>query len=117
MMDCLRAITRPLGVIAALVCALSLAGLGASRASPPAPSPAAKADEPPCNSICKAYMAWSSRVAATMHPSRPSRTTADLREALAAIVTDEGATELCAVLLLSAVLQLDGIVPIAPSLN
>jgi hypothetical protein len=73
MMDCLRSITRTLGVIAFLICALSLAGLGASRAGP---SPSVYADEP-CNSVCKAYLAWSSRVTATLHSSRPSETTAD----------------------------------------
>ena len=78
MMECLRSITRPLGVIAFLVCALSLAGLGVSRADPSTPSPSVSADEPPCNSVCKAYLAWSSRVTAALHPSRPSTTTADL---------------------------------------
>jgi len=78
MMDCLRSITRTLGVIAFLICALSLAGLGASRAGPSTPSPSVYADEPPCNSVCKAYLAWSSRVTATLHPSRASETTADL---------------------------------------
>ena len=78
MMDCLRSITRTLGVIAFLICALSLAGLGASRARPSTPSPSVYADEPPCNSVCKAYLAWSSRVTATLPPSRPSKTTADL---------------------------------------
>jgi hypothetical protein len=77
MMDCLRSITRTLGVIAFLICALSLAGLGASRARPSTPSPSVYADEPPCNSVCKAYLAWSSRVTATLHPSRPSKTTTD----------------------------------------
>jgi hypothetical protein len=78
MMDCLRSITRTLGVIAFLIGALSLAGLGASRARPSTPSPSVYADEPPCNSVCKAYLAWSSRVTATQPPSRPSKTTADL---------------------------------------
>jgi hypothetical protein len=78
MMECLRSITRTLGVIAFLVCALSLAGLGVSRADPSTPSPSVSADEPPCNSVCKAYLAWSSRVTAALHPSRPSTTTADL---------------------------------------
>jgi len=78
MMDCLRSITRTLGVIAFLIGALSLAGLGASRARPSTPSPSVYADEPPCNSVCKAYLAWSSRVTATLPPSRPSKTTADL---------------------------------------
>jgi len=77
-MDCLRSITRTLGVIAFLIGALSLAGLGASRARPSTPSPSVYADEPPCNSVCKAYLAWSSRVTATQPPSRPSKTTADL---------------------------------------
>ena len=77
-MDCLRSITRTLGVIAFLIGALSLAGLGASRARPSTPSPSVYADEPPCNSVCKAYLAWSSRVTATLPPSRPSKTTADL---------------------------------------
>jgi hypothetical protein len=77
MMDCLRSITRTLGVIAFLICALSLAGLSASWADPSTPSPSVHGDAPPCNSVCEAYLAWSSRVAATLHPSEPSKTTAD----------------------------------------
>jgi len=77
-MDCLRSIPRALGVIAFLICALSLAGLGAARAHPSTPSPSVHGDAPPCNSACKAYMAWSARVAARLHPSRLSETTADL---------------------------------------
>ena len=77
-MDCLRSITRSLVVIAFLICALSLAGLGASRARPSTQSPSVDRDAPPCNSVCEAYLAWSSRVTATLHPSRPSKITADL---------------------------------------
>jgi hypothetical protein len=77
-MDCLRSITRTLGVIAFLICALSLTGLSASRARPLTPSPLVRRDAPPCNSVCEAYLAWSSRVMTTLHPSRPSEATADL---------------------------------------
>lgn len=74
-MNGLRSITRTLGILAFLTCALSLAGLAASRAGP---SPSVPSDAPPCNSACKAYLAWSARITATLHPSRPSTTTADL---------------------------------------
>ena len=77
MMYCLRSITRPLRIIAFLICALSLAGLGASRAGPSTPSPSVHGDALPCNSVCKDYMAWSARLTATLHPSRPPNTTAD----------------------------------------
>jgi hypothetical protein len=78
MMNCLRSITRTLVIIAFLICALSLAGLGASRAGALTASPSVHGDGPPCNSACEAYLAWSSRVTATLHPSQPSKTTADL---------------------------------------
>jgi len=78
-MDCLRSITRTLGVVAILISTLSLAGPGASRARPSTPPPSAPADAPPCNSVCKAYLAWSARITATKHPSQPSKETADLR--------------------------------------
>jgi hypothetical protein len=45
------------------------------------------------------------------------RTTRDLESALEAVVSDDGADELCGLLLLTRVLQAEGLVPTAPSLN
>jgi hypothetical protein len=66
MIDRLRSSMQTLGVTAFLLCALSLAGLGASHASP-----SVRIDAEPCNDVCKAYMAWSDRVAAMFRPSQP----------------------------------------------
>jgi len=69
MMGRLRSTTHRLGATAALICALSLAGLGTSRAASPNVSGSGGVGGQPCNDVCKAYMAWSDRVAAMLHPS------------------------------------------------
>ena len=71
-MDRLRSSMRTLGVIATTVVALSLVGIGVSQARPSAPTPSAAARQQSCNTVCEAYMAWSHRVTAMFHPSRPS---------------------------------------------
>jgi len=72
MMDRLRSSMRTLRVTATTVVALSLAGIGVSQARPSHPSPSAAARQQSCNTVCEAYMAWSHRVTAMFHPSRPS---------------------------------------------
>lgn len=76
MMDCLRSTTRTLGLIAVLIGALSLAGIGAARARPLAPPPSVHRHGMPCNAMCRAYMAWSARVSAMLHPARRVTTAA-----------------------------------------
>lgn len=71
MMDRLRSSIWTLGVFATLVSALSLAGVGMSQARPQRPSPSARVNQAPCNAACQAYLAWSNRVSAMFHPSRP----------------------------------------------
>jgi hypothetical protein len=71
MIDRLRSSMQTLGVTAFLLCALSLAGLGASHASPSNSSQSVRIDGEPCNDVCKAYMAWSDRVAAMFRPAQP----------------------------------------------
>ena len=56
---------------AVMICALSLAGLGASHARPAHAPQSAHSNGLPCNAVCKAYMTWSHRVTAMFHPSRP----------------------------------------------
>jgi hypothetical protein len=58
-----------------VVCALSLAGLGATHAAPPKLSATDAAGRQPCNDVCKAYMAWSDRVSAMLHPSTVPQST------------------------------------------
>jgi hypothetical protein len=71
------------GATAALVCALSLAGLSTSHAAPSNPSGTDDVNRLPCNDVCKAYMAWSDRVSTMFHPSRPVAQTAVPNEILA----------------------------------
>jgi len=52
---------------ALLVCAASLAGLGASHAA----SSTTTVNGMPCNELCKAYMSWSDRMMAKFLPPRP----------------------------------------------
>jgi len=60
-----------LGAAAALICALSLAGPRPSHAAPPTMSATDEIGAQPCNEACKAYMAWSDRVAAMLRPTQP----------------------------------------------
>jgi hypothetical protein len=69
MLGRLRTTMQPLGAIAALICALGLALPGASHAAPPDGPGTDDVSAQPCNDVCKAYMAWSDRVAAKLHPS------------------------------------------------
>jgi hypothetical protein len=65
----LQSTVQSLGAAGALICALSLAGPSTSHA---AASNASGTDNgPPCNDLCKAYMAWSDQVMARSRPSRP----------------------------------------------
>lgn len=70
MMGRLRSTMQTLGATAALICALSLAGLGTSYAAPSNLSGTDYVGRQPCNDFCKAYLAWSDRVSAMFHPSR-----------------------------------------------
>jgi hypothetical protein len=72
----LRSTMQTLGAAAALICALSVAGLSPSRAVPSNLSETDHVGRPPCNRVCKAYLAWSDRVSAMFHPSRPVAHTA-----------------------------------------
>jgi hypothetical protein len=56
---------------AALVLALSLAGLGTAQAARSNASETDHVNGRPCNDLCKAYMAWSDRLMARPLPSRP----------------------------------------------
>jgi hypothetical protein len=60
-----------LGVALALSHVVFLAGLGTSHAEPSNAAETAYVHGPPCNDLCKAYMAWSNRMMANLHPSRP----------------------------------------------
>jgi hypothetical protein len=71
MMGRLRSTMQTLGATATLICALSLAGLGTSHAAPADLSGTDDVSRPPCNDVCKAYLAWSDRVSAMFHPSPP----------------------------------------------
>jgi hypothetical protein len=62
---------RTFGAIAALLSALSLAGPSTSHAVESTMSGTDDTGPPPCNDVCKAYMAWSDRVSAKLHPSSP----------------------------------------------
>jgi hypothetical protein len=70
MMGRLRSTMPTLGAAAALLCALSLGGPSPSHAAPTS-SETGEAGRLPCNTVCKAYMAWSERVSAMLHPSQP----------------------------------------------
>src|SRR6185295_6499832 len=72
----LRSTVQTLAVTAALVCALSLAGLSTSYAAPPNVPGTDDVSQQPCNDVCKAYMAWSDRVSAMLHPSPTGAQTA-----------------------------------------
>jgi hypothetical protein len=76
MMDRLRSPLRTLAVIASLVPALTLAGLGASQARPSSSPQSAYVNEQPCHDICRAYLDWSRRVMAKLRPSPPVKKTA-----------------------------------------
>jgi len=76
MMGRLRSTMQTLGAALALVCALSLAGLSPSHAVPSNLSGTDDVGRQPCNRVCKAYLAWSDRVSAMFHPSRPGAQTA-----------------------------------------
>jgi hypothetical protein len=76
MMDRLRSPMQTLGVTAFLICVLSLAGPGMSHARPSHASQSVHSNGLPCNAVCKAYMSWSHRVTAMLHPSRPLKKTA-----------------------------------------
>jgi hypothetical protein len=65
----LRSTLQTLGAAAALICALSLGGLGTSDAAASNLSETDAVGQEPCNDVCKAYMAWSDRVSAMFHPS------------------------------------------------
>src|SRR4051794_36719690 len=69
----LRSTMRTLGATAVFVCALSFGGVSACHAAASKPSGTGNAGAQPCNDVCKAYLAWSDRVAAML---RPSSTTA-----------------------------------------
>jgi hypothetical protein len=71
MMGRLQSLVQRLGVAAALVSALSLAG--AAEAAPTNASKTDHADGLPCNDLCKAYMAWSDRMMAKFRPHPPQR--------------------------------------------
>ena len=75
-MDRLRSTMQTLGAAAALICALSLAGPSTSQAAPSNLSETEDVRRPPCNAVCKAYMAWSDRVSVMFHRSRPVARTA-----------------------------------------
>ncbi|MBV9561533.1 MAG: hypothetical protein JOY90_13955 [Bradyrhizobium sp.] len=63
-----------LGVTLVLGHIVSLGGLGTSHAAPSNAAETGYVHGPPCNDLCKAYMAWSDRVMDSLHPSRhPSR--------------------------------------------
>ena len=68
----LRSTMQTLGAAAALVYALSLAGLSTSYAAPSILSETDYVRRQPCNAVCKAYMAWSDRVSVMFHRSRPA---------------------------------------------
>jgi hypothetical protein len=80
----LRSTMQMLGAAAAVICALSLAGLSPAHAVPSNLSGTEDVGRQPCNHFCKAYMAWSGRVSAMwsdrvsamFHPSRPVTQTA-----------------------------------------
>lgn len=76
MMGRLRSTMQTLGAALALVCALSLAGLSPSHAVPSNLSGTDDVSRQPCNHFCKAYLAWSDRVSAMFHRSRPVAQTA-----------------------------------------
>jgi len=69
MMGRLRSTMQTLGAIAALLSALSLAGPSTSHAAESMMSGTDDVSQPPCNDVCKDYMAWSDRVSAKLHPS------------------------------------------------
>ena len=71
MMGRLRSTMQTLGAIAALLSALSLAGPSTLHAAESTMSGTDDTGTPPCNDVCKAYMAWSDRVSAKLHPSSP----------------------------------------------
>jgi hypothetical protein len=71
MMGRLRSTMQTLGATAALIYALSLAGLSTSHAASSNLSGTDYVSRQPCNDVCKAYMAWSDRVSAMFHPPRP----------------------------------------------
>jgi len=71
MMGRLRSTMQTLGAIAALLSALSLAGPSTSHAAESTMSGTDDTGTPPCNDVCKAYMAWSDGVSAKLHPSSP----------------------------------------------
>jgi hypothetical protein len=48
---------------------LSLAGPSPSLAAPTKPAETDRLDGIPCGKLCKAYMAWSNRILAAIHPS------------------------------------------------
>jgi hypothetical protein len=76
MMGRLRSTMQTLGAAAALIYALSLAGLSTSHAAPSNLSRTDYVSRQPCNDVCKAYLAWSDRVSAMFHPSQPVAQTA-----------------------------------------
>jgi hypothetical protein len=76
MMGRLRSTMQMLGPGAALICALCLAGPSASHAAASNPPGTDDVGPQPCNDACKAYMAWSDRVAARLRPSSPVAQTA-----------------------------------------
>jgi hypothetical protein len=63
-MGLLQSRGQSLGAAAALIFALSLAGLGTSQAAPSRVSGTNHVNGLPCNDLCKAYMAWSDQVIA-----------------------------------------------------
>ena len=71
MMNRLRSTMQTLGAAAALICALSLGGLSTSHAATSNVPGTDDVAAQPCNDVCKAYMAWSDRVSAKLHPSSP----------------------------------------------
>src|ERR1700761_3047460 len=64
---------RVLGIAVALIGALSLAGLSPAHAAPTKPAETDTLNGMPCGKLCKAYMAWSDRVMAALHPRPPSQ--------------------------------------------
>jgi hypothetical protein len=71
MMGRLRSTVQTPGARAALIGGLFLAGLSASHAAPSNGSGTDDVGQLPCNDVCKAYLGWSDRTSAMLHPSGP----------------------------------------------
>ena len=76
MMGRFRSTMQMLGAAAAVICVLSLAGLGPASAVPSNLSGADAVSPQPGHQFCKADVAWSGRVSAMFHRPRPVARTA-----------------------------------------